>query len=131
MAPLAPVSCKASASAGDSGCGKRQGTYAVRRVAIAASLWLCRSRGSNSRAAKWNPARKLIYAVLFPLVPFIRLRRLFSQLNTPEKRRKARLFKAMPLIVIGLFCHAFGEAVHGAANPDHDDNSGSRANPIQ
>ena len=65
----------------------------------------------GSRAANWPMSRKLFYAVLFPLVPFIRLRRLLPYFNTPQKRRDARLLSTLPLIMIGLFCHAFGEAV--------------------
>jgi len=65
----------------------------------------------GARAANWNVARTLFYAMLFPLVPFIRLRRLLGYLNTPEKRRKAKFMRSLPLIMIGLFCHAFGEAV--------------------
>jgi hypothetical protein len=64
-----------------------------------------------SRAADWGVGRKLFYAVLFPLVPPIRLKRMLSFYNTPKKRRDARFVPALPLIIIGLACHAFGEAV--------------------
>jgi hypothetical protein len=64
-----------------------------------------------ARSQGWNPVRRLIYAVLFPLVPAIRLKRMLAALNTPDKRRNSRFFSTLPLIVVGLFCHAFGEAV--------------------
>ncbi len=64
----------------------------------------------GSRAANWSRARAALYACAFPLVPFIRLRRLMQQLDTPEKRRKARFWGSLSWICAGLLCHAFGEA---------------------
>lgn len=64
-----------------------------------------------ARAINWGLGRRLFYALLFGLVPVIRLKRIIASLNTPDKRRKARFFPTLPLIIPGLFCHAFGEAV--------------------
>lgn len=72
-----------------------------------------------SRAAGWGGPRKLLHALLFWLVPFVRLKRLLAFLDTPQKRRKARFIGTLPMILAGLFCHAFGEAVgylFGAGN---------------
>jgi hypothetical protein len=41
----------------------------------------------------------------------VRLRRLLRQLDNPHKRRRAHLARALPLVIAGLMCHAFGEAV--------------------
>jgi hypothetical protein len=65
----------------------------------------------GSRAANWSRARAALYACAFPLIPFIRLRRLFQLLDTPAKRRKARFWASLPWICAGLLCHAVGEAV--------------------
>lgn len=64
-----------------------------------------------ARSLNWGMARRVFYAVLFPVVPVIRLKRLMAALNTSDKRRNARFFPTLPLIVPGLFCHALGEAV--------------------
>jgi hypothetical protein len=64
-----------------------------------------------SRASQWSVGRRVLYALLFPLVPLLRLKRLLQQLDTPQKRRKSKFWKTVPLIMVGLVCHAFGEAV--------------------
>ncbi len=69
------------------------------------------------RAANWPFWKKLIYAGGFWLVPWLRLLRLFQMLATPEQRREARLWTALPLTLSALYCHAFGEAVGTLAGP--------------
>lgn len=66
-----------------------------------------------ARAMEWGIGKKLFYAAMFPLVPLIRLKRLAAQLDSSEKRRNAKFIKAIPMIMLGLTCHAFGEAVGG------------------
>ena len=65
----------------------------------------------GSRAAHWPRRRAVLYALAFPLVPFIRLRRIIGHLNTAAKRKKARFWAALPWVAVGLLCHALGEAV--------------------
>jgi len=65
----------------------------------------------SSRALNWGWGKRLIYTAAFPLVPLIRLKRLLEALNTPQKRQKSRFWPALPLILVGLGCHALGEAV--------------------
>jgi hypothetical protein len=64
-----------------------------------------------ARSTQWSRPRRLLYAVLFPLVPAIRLNRMLEHYNTPKKRRNAKFLPALPLILLGLGCHAFGEAI--------------------
>ena len=63
------------------------------------------------RAERWPKARTLVYACAFPLVPIVRLRRIWKLLNTPAKRKASRFWASLPWIVAGLTAHAFGEAV--------------------
>jgi hypothetical protein len=55
--------------------------------------------------------RRLFYAILFPLVLPIRLKRMLEHYNTAKKRRDPRFIPALLLILLGLGCHAFGEAI--------------------
>jgi hypothetical protein len=64
----------------------------------------------GSRAAHWPRAKAWAYACAFPLVPLIRLRRIGAHLRTPERRRDAHFYRALPWIMAGLICHAAGEA---------------------
>jgi hypothetical protein len=61
------------------------------------------------RSREWPLAKKAVYAIGFPLVPVLRIKRLFEGMETEEKRRESRLFAAMPWTVLGLFAHAIGE----------------------
>jgi hypothetical protein len=58
----------------------------------------------------WSPSRRLAYALAFPLVPLVRLKRLL-----PDLRRVPIAFASrpglIPLIALGLTVDAFGEAV--------------------
>jgi hypothetical protein len=71
----------------------------------------------GSRSAPWSKPKALLYACAFPLVPLVRLRRIFAHLNTPERRRRARLPSALPWIVAGLVSHAVGEAIGYVVGP--------------
>jgi hypothetical protein len=64
-----------------------------------------------ARSTQWSAPRRFFYAILFPLVPAIRLKRMLEHYNTPKKRRDAKFLPALPLILLGLGCHAFGEAI--------------------
>lgn len=77
----------------------------------------------GSRAAQWSRGRAVLYAVAFPLVPFMRLRRILQHLDTTAKRKKARFWMALPWTGAGLLCHAMGEAAGYLAGSG---NSGQR-----
>src|SRR5688572_1302188 len=77
----------------------------------------------GSRAANWSTARAWIYALAFPLVPAVRLSRIWNHLDTPDKRRHCRFWASLPWTLAGLLLHAVGEAtgyILGAGNAsDH------------
>lgn len=63
------------------------------------------------RARGWSRPRALLQAVAFPLVPLVRLRRLWTVLGSAQRRAAARFWPALPWTIAGLIFHAFGEAV--------------------
>jgi len=65
----------------------------------------------SSRAMNWGLLKRVVYALSFPLVPVVRLKRLFGFLHEPDRRKEAKLFRALPWTAAALMCHAFGEAV--------------------
>lgn len=65
----------------------------------------------GSRSANWPGARSWMYALAFPLVPAIRLRRIWNLLDSPAKRQECRFWAALPWVMAGLLLHALGEAV--------------------
>jgi len=98
---------------------------ATRHVNLSkASSYLCHSFFGGrifggARSAGWPLPRRCLYAVAFPLVPAIRIRRIWGVLNTPARRRAARFWPALPWTLAGLILHAFGEAsgyLFGAGN---------------
>ncbi len=64
----------------------------------------------GARAAGWNLARRFLYALAFPLVPIVRLRRIWLVLGTSTRRQAARFWPALPWTLAGLCLHALGEA---------------------
>ncbi|NDJ61439.1 MAG: hypothetical protein GYB67_09955 [Chloroflexi bacterium] len=65
----------------------------------------------TGRAAAWSLATKLVRAVAAPLVPWVRVVRILRMLDTPEKRRKAKVGRSLPMALMGLHFHAFGEVM--------------------
>ncbi len=71
------------------------------------------------RSQTWHLTHKIVYILGAPLIPVVRLKRIFTQLNTPQKRVKSLFWSSLPLIVAGLVCHACGEVIgyaFGAGN---------------
>ena len=63
-----------------------------------------------SRANEWNVVKKLIYAALSPLIPFIRLKRFWGDIQrSPACKRRLPLLAI--LLLFGLSVSAFGEMV--------------------
>jgi len=66
--------------------------------------------GDRWRFDGWSPGRRLAYALAFPLVPLVRLRRLLPDIRR-ARARSGRRPGLIPLLALGLTCDAFGEAV--------------------
>lgn len=64
--------------------------------------------GGRARAGRWSLARRLIHVAAAPLIPVLRLR---STLNDVKQCGRRELLPAMlPSLLLGLYCHALGEA---------------------
>jgi hypothetical protein len=64
-----------------------------------------------ARSAGWSPLRRVLYALAFPVVPIVRLRRLMVLAHQSQDGviRKT-LIAALPMVLVGLIVHAVGEA---------------------
>jgi len=85
---------------------------ATRPVSLIRSLYLG-GRGfgaARSRLEAWSARRRLAYALGFPLIPAVRIRRLLPDVRRviPDPRSRRRL---LPLLALGLVVQALGEAV--------------------
>ncbi|MGH2957529.1 MAG: glycosyltransferase [Solirubrobacterales bacterium] len=65
---------------------------------------------ARSRFDAWSPARRLAYALAFPLIPLVRLRRLLPDVRR-ARVRSGRRPGLIPMLCLGLTCDALGEAV--------------------
>lgn len=63
------------------------------------------------RAESFPFWKRWLYGGGFWLVPPIRLKRIFDSLGSAANRKEARFYAAIPMLLVGLFCHAFGEAI--------------------
>jgi len=63
-----------------------------------------------SRARTWSPLRRLLYAFSAPLIPFVRFRRIVSELRRPGRARHL-LPRVLPLLFAGLVADGTGEMI--------------------
>lgn len=63
------------------------------------------------RAESFPIWKRWLYGGGFWLVPPIRLKRIVDSLGSAANRKASRFYAAIPLLLMGLFCHAFGEAI--------------------
>lgn len=63
-----------------------------------------------SRAHRWSPWKRCVYAASAPLIPFVRLRRLVRELRRPGRKRDL-LPRILPVLIAGLVLDGAGELV--------------------
>jgi hypothetical protein len=84
---------------------------ATPRAHLASHLHGGRGYGwARARYADWSPARRAGYALAFPLIPLVRLRRLLPDIRRVQPR-SGRRRGLLALIALGLLADAFGEAL--------------------
>jgi hypothetical protein len=66
---------------------------------------------AGQRCRDWHFGRRIIYAAGAPLVPFIRLRRIMSDLRESPDQYARLVPSRLPIFTFVLALHAFGEAV--------------------
>ncbi|OGO29444.1 MAG: hypothetical protein A2Z16_03320 [Chloroflexi bacterium RBG_16_54_18] len=65
-----------------------------------------RTFGAN-RAHDWSWSRRLLFSIASPLIPFIRLRRIYFHIRRGQSL--ILFLKMLPALVVGLFFNAFGQ----------------------
>jgi len=63
-----------------------------------------------SRAKRWSPSRRCLYAACAPIIPFVRLWRIVRELRWPG-RQCDLLPRVLPVLMAGLAVHGAGELI--------------------
>jgi hypothetical protein len=71
----------------------------------------------RARGGRWGPLRRLAYATAWPLIPLVRLRRVFRDLR--RARSHGVLPRVLPPVLLGLTVSALGEATGYLLGPGH------------
>ncbi len=93
----------------------------VDHLNVSGFYWALRERFQSGRAfgavraRNWSPPRRLAYTLASPLIPFVRLRRMLSDIRRTG-RSEQLLPQVLPVLTLSLFVSAAGEAV-GYATP--------------
>ena len=65
-------------------------------------------RFAATRALSWSSSRRLLYTLASPLIPWVRLRRIYRETTRPG-RYAGSMARLIPVLLLGLLLDAFGQ----------------------